>query len=59
MPGFLGDLFELDPAVAWWTNLTGQVLGTPPQPRSYPGLTSFQGRLYLFGGYRFGEPACL
>ena len=43
-------MFQLDPAVPSWSNLTGSVQGQPPSRRAYHGLASAGGMVYLFGG---------
>jgi hypothetical protein len=47
----LDDLHVFDISKGVWTNLSETATGTPPSPRSYHGLTSTGGKLYVFGGY--------
>jgi len=43
-------LYVLDPVSMDWTNLSNAVSGTPPAARSFHGLTSANGMLYVHGG---------
>ena len=43
-------MVEFDPLTASWTDLTGQVRGSPPVARYDHGFAAVDGVLYLFGG---------
>ena len=46
----MNDLYEFDPSLLRWTNLTGSTCGSTPPSRCNTGLASVMGKLYLFGG---------
>jgi hypothetical protein len=49
------DLHAYDPATMAWTDLSAPTIGTPPIARCYHGFTSVEGKLYVHGGYKYGE----
>jgi hypothetical protein len=51
LAGLLNDLFMLDLDQLEWTDLSGKVFGTPPDPRAGLGITSVSGRIFIFGGH--------
>ncbi len=51
MPGYLNDVLVFDPALMKWTDLTQEIVGTPPSPRYQHGFSSAGSKLYLQGGF--------
>lgn len=45
------DLFVLDPGLMIWKSLKDEVSGTLPIARNDMGIASWQGLLYVFGGW--------
>ena len=45
------DIYQFDPSVVVWTDLTAKVKGQLPTPRAGAGLVSYHRMLYLFGGW--------
>jgi hypothetical protein len=56
-PGYLGDLIELDPSNLIWTKLDLHLRGGGPSARASHGVASFQGKIFIFGGYE-GSGVC-
>ena len=46
----MNDLFVLDPSTNTWSDLTYNVYGQRPSPRSYHGFASADNKLFVFGG---------
>ena len=46
----MNDLYEFDPSLSRWTNLSDSTCGATPPSRCDTGLASILGKLYLFGG---------
>jgi hypothetical protein len=55
MAGLLGDFLVFDTMSLVWTDLLGQARGVVPAARCGHGLTSVDGKLYIFGGYGGGS----
>jgi hypothetical protein len=53
--GFLFQhLFRFDTAKQEWHDLTEDLDGSPPSPRTSPCTTSVESKIYVFGGMRNG-----
>jgi N-acetylneuraminic acid mutarotase len=49
--GYINDLRSFDPVTLIWTDLSAAAaIGTPPSARHRHGLTSAEGKLYVYGG---------
>ena len=47
----MNDLYEFDPSLSRWTNLSDSTCGATPPSRCDTDLASILGKLYLFGGF--------
>ena len=52
--GIVNDLLALDPAGSAWADLSGQLVGAPPSPRTSQGAASVGSTFYVFGGFGTG-----
>ncbi len=54
----VNDLYEYDPALRHWLELTARnVTGDPPTIRYWNGFAAMEGKLYVFGGIDAQSPS--
>ena len=47
----MNDFYMLDPSTNTWSDLTNNISGQRPSPRSGHGFASANNKLFIFGGY--------